>query len=235
MARARADDLSGLEQRVGHVFADRALLELALTHVSVTHGRGASYQRLEFLGDRVLGLAVSSMLYAAFPNEEEGSLSRRLAELVRKESCADVARDWSVGPSLRLGDSEAQTGGAEKPAILGDVCEAIIGAVYLDAGFDAAAQVIARMWEPRMRAPRRPLRDPKTSLQEWAQARGLPTPTYATVKRSGPDHAPQFVISVSLEGFAPAEAAGGSKRVAEQAAAEAFMRREGVASASGAA
>lgn len=235
MARARVADLAVLEQRLGHAFADQALLELAVTHVSVTHGRGASYQRLEFLGDRVLGLAVSSMLYAAFPKEEEGSLSRRLAELVRKESCADVARDWGVGPHLRLGESEVQTGGAEKPAILGDVCEAIIGAVYLDAGYEAAASLIARGWSARMHAPRRPLRDPKTTLQEWAQARGLPTPTYETVTRSGPDHAPQFVISVSIEGFAPAEAKGGSKRVAEQAAAEAFMRREGVASAPGAA
>ena len=229
MARPRAADRSSLEAAVGHVFADDALLELALTHISHSHGRGTSYQRLEFLGDRVLGLAVAAMLYRAFPKEEEGHLSRRLAELVRKESCAEVARAWGAGPFIRLGDSERQSGGAERPAILGDICEAIIGAVYLDAGYEAAARVVEHAWEPRMRAPRRPLRDPKTALQEWAQARGLPTPTYDIAARSGSDHAPHFVISVSLDGFAPAQASGGSKRVAEQAAAETFMRREGVA------
>ena len=231
MARARKIDRSRIEAAFGHIFADASLLELALTHISHSHGRGPSYQRLEFLGDRVLGLVVAAMLYRAFPKEEEGSLSRRLAELVRKESCAEVAGGWGVGDFIRLGDSERQSGGADKPAILGDICEAIIGAVYLDAGYEAAAQVVERAWEPRMRAPRRPLRDPKTSLQEWAQARGLPTPTYEIAARSGPDHAPQFVISVSIDGFAPAHASGGSKRVAEQAAAEIFMRREGVASA----
>lgn len=228
MARARADH-SALESRIGHVFADRALLELALTHVSHSNGRGPSYQRLEFLGDRVLGLAVSAMLYRAFPEEEEGKLSRRLAELVRKESCADVAREWGVGAFLRLGDSEAQNGGAEKTAILGDVCEGVIGAVFLDAGYSAATGVVERAWEAHMRAPRRPLRDAKTTLQEWAQARGLPTPTYAIAARTGPDHAPKFVISVAVDGFAPAEASGGSRRAAEQAAADVFMRREGVA------
>jgi ribonuclease-3 len=227
MARARAD-LSALESRIGHDFADKALVELALTHVSHSHGRGPSYQRLEFLGDRVLGLAVAAMLYRAFPKEEEGKLSRRLADLVRKESCADVARDWGVGAFLRLGDSEAQNGGAEKSAILGDVCEAILGAVFLDAGYDAAARLVERAWEARMRAPRRPLRDAKTTLQEWAQARGLQTPAYVIAARSGPDHAPKFIISVAVDGFAPAEASGGSRRAAEQAAADAFMRREGV-------
>lgn len=227
MARARAD-FSGLESRIGHDFADKALIELALTHVSHSHGRGPSYQRLEFLGDRVLGLAVAAMLYRAFAGEEEGKLSRRLAELVRKESCADVARDWGVGAFLRLGDSEAQNGGAEKTAILGDVCEAIVGAVFLDAGYEAAARLVERAWEARMRAPRRPLRDAKTTLQEWAQARGLPTPAYAIAARTGPDHAPKFIISVAVDGFAPAEASGGSRRAAEQAAADAFMRREGV-------
>lgn len=231
MAKKSRPDLDELEQRLGHAFKDRALLERALTHVSAIAARGArvdSYQRLEFLGDRVLGLAVSDMLHTAFPKAAEGELSRRLAELVRKETCADIAREWGVGDHLRLGGGEAQTGGAKKVAILGDVCESLIGAVYLDAGFEAARGLVGSNWSERMLKPRRPLRDPKTALQEWAQARGLETPVYREAGRSGPAHAPKFVIAVEVAGFDPTEAEGASKRSAEQAAARAFMTREGV-------
>lgn len=231
MARKSRPDLGELEQRIGHAFGDRSLLERALTHVSAIAARGArvdSYQRLEFLGDRVLGLAISDMLHAAFPKAAEGELSRRLAELVRKETCADIAREWGVGDHLRLGGGEAQTGGAKKVAILGDVCESLIGAVYLDAGFDSARELVRRNWSDRMLKPRRPLRDPKTALQEWAQARGLETPVYREAGRSGPAHAPKFIIAVDVAGFEPVEAEGASKRSAEQAAARAFMTREGV-------
>lgn len=231
MARKSRPDLGELEQRIGHAFGDRSLLERALTHVSAIAARGArvdSYQRLEFLGDRVLGLAISDMLHEAFPKAAEGELSRRLAELVRKETCADIAREWGVGEHLRLGGGEAQTGGAKKVAILGDVCESLIGAVYLDAGFDSARELVRRNWSDRMLKPRRPLRDPKTALQEWAQARGLDTPVYREAGRSGPAHAPKFIIAVDVAGFEPVEAEGASKRSAEQAAARAFMTREGV-------
>ena len=233
MSRGAArGDLGDLEATLGHSFADAGLARLALTHVSSVTGRdprAASYQRLEFLGDRVLGLAVSAMLYDAFPGAAEGELSRRLADLVRRESCAEVAADWDVGPLLRLGFGEAQSGGRGRQAILGDVCEALIGAVFLDGGFAAAEGLVRRAWGPRMLAPRRALQDPKTGLQEWAQARGKPTPAYAETGRSGPAHAPRFTVSVMIEGCASAEGTGSSKRHAEQAAAEAFMIREGFA------
>lgn len=231
MPRKPKPDLGALEERIGHTFADRALIERAVTHVSAVASRGArvdTYQRLEFLGDRVLGLAVSDMLFRAFPKAAEGELSQRLAELVRKETCADVATEWGVGLHVRLGGGEAQTGGAKKTAILGDVCEAIIGAVFIDAGFAAAQDLVRRNWTERMMKPRRPLRDPKTTLQEWAQARGLDTPVYREAGRSGPAHAPRFVIAVDINGFSSVEAEGASKRLAEQAAALAFMAREGV-------
>ena len=231
MARKARPDLAALESHIGHAFKDRTLLERALTHVSAISAGGAridSYQRLEFLGDRVLGLAVSDMLHAAFPKAAEGELSRRLAELVRKETCADIAREWGVGDHLRLGGGEAQTGGAKKVAILGDVCESIIGAVHLDGGFEAASDLVRRNWLERMMKPRRPLRDPKTALKEWAQARGLETPVYREADRSGPAHAPRFVIAVEVAGFESVAAEGASKRTAEQAAARAFLAREGV-------
>ena len=226
------DDVTALQARIGHVFADASLLERALTHVSAlpaqAQRRADSYQRLEFLGDRVLGLTVSDMLYEAFPEAEEGELSRRLADLVRKETCADVARGWGVGAVLRLGEGEAQTGGADKTAILGDICESLLGAVFLDAGYGAAEALVRRFFSEKMLNPVRPLRDPKTALQEWAQARGLPTPVYRQVGRSGPDHAPVFSIEVGVNGFEPALAEGSSKRFAEQASAQNFLEREGV-------
>jgi len=231
MARNPKPDIAALEERIGHRFGDRSLIERALTHVSAVAAKGArvdSYQRLEFLGDRVLGLAISDMLYAAIPKAAEGELSQRLAELVRKKTCADVANEWGVSDHVRLGGGEAQTGGAKKVAILGDVCESVIGAVYLDAGFHAARDLVQRTWSERMMKPRRPLRDPKTALQEWAQARGLDTPVYREAGRSGPAHAPKFVIEVEVAGFAPTQAEGASKRLADQAAARAFMAREGV-------
>jgi ribonuclease-3 len=231
MARKPKPDIAALEERIGHRFGDRSLIERALTHVSAVAAKGArvdSYQRLEFLGDRVLGLAISDMLYVAFPKAAEGELSQRLAELVRKETCADVANEWGVSDHVRLGGGEAQTGGAKKVAILGDLCESVIGAVYLDAGFQAARDLVQRNWGERMMKPRRPLRDPKTALQEWAQARGLETPIYREAGRSGPAHAPKFVIEVEVAGYAPTQAEGASKRLAEQAAARAFMAREGV-------
>lgn len=228
MGSSGREDLDALEASVGHGFAGRRLLEHALTHVSASSARPDSYERLEFLGDRVLGVVVAHMLYEAFPQESEGELSRRLADLVRKETCAEVAERWGVGPFIRLGDGEAQTGGRKKRAILGDICEAIIGAVFLDGGLSAADVVIRAAFAKRMHTPGRRLRDAKTSLQEWAQARRLPTPRYRLAARSGPDHAPFFEVAVEVDGFSAAVGAGASKRTAEQSAAQAFLDREGI-------
>ena len=221
---------SPLETTIGYRFRDKALLERALTHISALKGQGraGSYQRMEFLGDHVLGLAVSEMLFAAFPKAEEGELSRRLADLVRRESCADVARAIDLGAALRLGASEVRSGGRSRVAILADVCEALIGAVFLDGGYKAAKELVERYWSDRMRTPVRPLRDPKTVLQEWAQARGLPTPSYREVERIGPHHDPVFRVAVVLPEREPAEGRGRSKRAAEQAAAATLLAREGV-------
>jgi ribonuclease-3 len=229
--KRRRRGTGAFEDRIGYRFKDPALLEQALTHISALTGarnRGGSYQRLEFLGDHVLGLVVSDMLFRAFPKADEGEMSRRLADLVRKEACADVARSIDLGSAIRLGASENNAGGRGRAAILADVCEALIGAVFIDGGYPAASELIERLWEARMRAPARPLRDAKTVLQEWAQARGLPTPAYREVERKGPDHDPEFRVTVELPDRATAEGLGRSKRAAEQAAAAAMLTREGV-------
>lgn len=232
----RRKSTSALEERIGHRFSDPKLLEHALTHVSAVSGarkRTESYQRLEFLGDHVLGLVVSDLLFRAFPKAEEGELSRRLADLVRREACAEAAVAMELGPHIRLGGGETNSGGRRKRAILADVCEAVIGAVFLDGGYAAAEQLIERFWRERMFEPHRPLRDAKTMLQEWAQGRGLPTPVYRETERRGPDHRPEFWVAVELPGLAATKGKGASKRDAEQAAAAAMLAREGVAKASG--
>ncbi len=229
MARRNKPELAELEAVLGHVFADKDLLARALTHVSApSTGGGArvqSYQRLEFLGDRVLGVAVAEMLYRAYPQATEGELSMRLAKLVRRETCAAVAEDWDVGPHIVLGQGEARGGGRKKGAILSDVCESLIGAVYLDAGYDAARELVARSWKDRMSADLEPERDAKTAVQEWAQGRSLPAPHYVEVSRSGPPHLPVFTMEVRLDGFEPERGEASSKRAAEQAAAQAFLDR----------
>lgn len=224
MARER-HALAAIEAEIGHPFARPALLEEALTHVSAgTEGR--SYQRLEFLGDRVLGLVVTGMLFDAFPAAPEGELSKRLAALVRKEVCAEVARDWSLGDYLRLGAGERRSGAREREAILADACEALIGAVYLDGGLEAADRLVRANWLARMVAPAIALRDAKTTLQEVVQAKGLPVPVYRDVGRKGPDHAPEFEVAVKVERHAEARGTGRTKRLAERAAAENWLRRE---------
>jgi ribonuclease III len=225
LAKAQPD-IARLQAAVGHIFRDQKLLEHALTHVSsVKSGaiRLQSYQRLEFLGDRVLGLAVAKMLSLTFAEAEEGELARRMAELVRKETCADVAIDWDVGPNLRLGAGEVQSGGRKRVTILADVCEAIIGAVFLDAGYDVAETVVDRAWRGRLTEPEGGRRDPKTLLQELSQSRRLGMPTYAEVSRSGPAHRMHFVMAVSIDGLGAAEGEGASKREAEQAAARSLL------------
>ena len=215
-----------LQFRLGYKFADPDLLDRALTHssfVSPAKRIERSYQRLEFLGDRVLGLVVADMLYLRYPKANEGELSRTLNTLVRKETCAIIARTLDLGREMNLGDSEARTGGAEKEAILGDVAEAVIGAIYCDGGLGKAYEFVERMFEEFLADGQANKADAKTTLQEWAQARGLEPPTYIQVDRSGPDHAPEFTIAVTLGEYEQLSATGPSKKIAEHKAAELFL------------
>lgn len=224
--------IAGTEARIGYSFSNPALLNTAFTHVSAlkpaTRNRADSYQRLEFLGDHVLGLIVSDMLFRAFPKADEGELSKRLADLVRRESCADVAKSLGLLDDIKLGMVKAVESARLRKSVLGDICEAVIGAIFLDGGYEAARQFIGRNWTERMHKLRRPPRDPKTVLQEWAQGKGLPTPVYREVERTGPHHDPQFRVAVDLPGLASAEGLGGNKRAAEKAAASVMIEREGV-------
>jgi len=231
MAARAKPDLADLEAKLGHVFLDRGLLERALTHMSAAPldaKRTGSYQRLEFLGDRVLGMCVAELLFRTYPAAEEGELSRRLADLVRKETCADMAMAWGIGPYLRLGDGEASSGARKNRAILADACESVVGAVFLDGGYDSARRLLHAALGARLRQTSKPQRDAKTALQEWAQGQGLPTPSYVEVGRSGPDHAPVFKVAARVQGLSDGIGEGRSKRLAEQVAAENFLRREGL-------
>jgi len=230
---AARDALGALERRLGYAFADCALLETALTHGSAAAAAAASYQRLEFLGDRVLALVVSEMLLAAFPAASEGELAQRLTGLIRNETCADVARALDLGEAIRLGAGEVQSGGRAKSAILGDVCEAIIGAIYLDGGIEPSRRLIETHWRERMLASNVSLRDAKTTLQEWAQGQGLAAPGYTIIARSGPDHAPHFEVEVQVENVPPTRGEGRTRREAEQAAAGAMLVRHGIWPGSG--
>lgn len=216
-------ELKALEARLGHTFERPDLLVRAVTHSSMSSPTRQDNQRLEFLGDRVLGLVMSEALLEHDKSASEGQLAPRFNALVRKETCADVAREIDLGAGLKLGRSEMMSGGRRKQALLGDAMEAVIAAVYRDAGFDVARAMILRLWGSRVQSVEADARDPKTSLQEWAQARKLPPPHYEMVKRSGPDHAPVFTIAVRLENGLSAEATDNSKRKAEQAAAKALL------------
>ncbi|MCH7930930.1 MAG: ribonuclease III [Proteobacteria bacterium] len=214
---------------LGHDFARPALLAEALTHPSARGGGG--YERLEFLGDRVLGLIVADMLMAAFPAEPEGALSKRLAALVRREALARVGESLAVGDLLAMSRGEDEAGGRSNPAILADAVEALIGALYLDGGMAAAGAFVRGHWTAMMEADGTPPQDSKTRLQEWAQGGSLPLPSYATVAAEGPPHSPTFEVEVSVEGHAPERGRGPSKRAAEQAAAKKLLagiaRRDG--------
>ncbi len=218
-------ELKALEARLGHEFSDPGLLVRAVTHSSMSSATRDDNQRLEFLGDRVLGLVMAQAVLDHDRAATEGQLAPRFNALVRKETCADVARQVDIGAVLKLGRSEMVSGGRRKQALLGDAMEAVIAAVYLDAGFDAAQAMILRLWGDRVRRVEADARDAKTALQEWAQARGLQPPRYVEVARSGPDHAPQFTIEAQLDGQTPTQATAGSKRQAEQAVAKALLAR----------
>ncbi len=220
-------DLKAFEGRIGHRFAEPELLLRAVTHSSMSSPTREDNQRLEFLGDRVLGLVMSEALLARDKSATEGQLAPRFNALVRKEACADVAKDIDLGAVLKLGRSEMMSGGRRKQALLGDAMEAVIAAVYLDAGFEAARTMVLRLWGSRIEDVKADARDAKTSLQEWAQARGQKPPKYVETARSGPDHAPVFTIRVELENGESEDATAGSKRQAEQAAAKALLARLG--------
>lgn len=236
MANGRTGAVAELVRRLGYDFADVALLERALTHASVgegvapqTHKAPRDNERLEFLGDRVLGLLVASRLHEDFPDADEGQLSSRLHALVDKEACARVGARLAIGQALRLSPGETKSGGRRKGGLMADAVEAVLAAVFLDGGLDAARSVFAQAWaEELKRTPDRAVANPKSVLQEWAQGQGRPLPSYRIVARSGSDHAPTFKVETAIEGFEPATAEGRSRQDAEKAAATAMLKREGV-------
>lgn len=194
-----------------------------MTHAST--GADTNYERLEFLGDRVLGLLMAEILYAAFPQEAEGDLAKRHAALVQGELLATIAREINLGDALILSEGERGAGGADNENMLADGLEALIGAIYLDAGLEPCRRLLTALWGERVNILSNPPQDPKTALQEWAQGRGLPLPVYEVAGREGPDHAPRFTISVTVQGFPPAQAAGPSRRAAEKEAARILLER----------
>lgn len=217
-----------LQDRLGYGFAAIELLEEALTHSSF-QGEGRrrrhSNERLEFLGDRVLGLVIADLLFHEFRGEEVGALARRHTALVCRDALAQVADELGLAACIRLSRGEEDAGGRRNPGLLGDACEALIAAVYLDGGFDAAREVVQRLWRPLLERDAPPPKDAKTGLQEWAQGQGLPLPLYLETDRSGPPHAPVFRVQVTVEGFEPVAASGSSKRTAERAAAELMLTK----------
>ena len=218
-------DLQEFCDRLGHRFKRPEFLIRALTHPSIGSNTRGDNQRLEFLGDRVLGLVMAEALYDADQSATEGQLAPRFNALVRKETCADVARQVDIGAVLKLGRSEMKSGGRRKEALLADAMEAVIAAVYRDSGFEAARRVVLSLWGDRIDRVESDARDAKTALQEWAQARGEPPPDYVEIGREGPDHQPVFVIEVRLVGGQTERATAGSKRIAEHAAARALLDR----------
>lgn len=216
-------ELKAFQNRLGHEFAQADYLVSAVTHPSMSSPSREDNQRLEFLGDRVLGLVMAEALLHEDKKATEGQMAPRFNALVRKETCADVARQIDLGAVMKLGRSEMMSGGRRKQALLGDAMEAVIAAVYLDAGFAKAQKVVLHLWGDRVRTVDEDARDAKTSLQEWAQARKMPPPKYEELARSGPDHAPVFTIAAKLQNGSTAQATAGSKRQAEQAAASALL------------
>ena len=220
-------DLLQFSDHIGYEFKDPGLLITALTHSSISSATRSDNERLEFLGDRVLGLVMAQALLDVDTKASEGQLAPRFNALVRKETCADVARSIGVGAMLKLGRSEMISGGRRKEALLGDAMEALIAAVYRDGGFSAAQSLILRLWNTRITSVKADARDPKTALQEWAQARKGSPPRYVELSRAGPDHSPLFEIEVQLHSGEVARSKAGSKRQAEQAAAQQMLERLG--------
>lgn len=219
--------LAKLEKEFGHVFRNKHYARAALTHAS--SGNGVNYERLEFLGDRVLGLVIAKFLYDTFPDEAEGDLAKRLAALVRGELLGEIAETIGLGSYIVFSGAEAHAGGAKNANILSDVLEALIGALYLDSGYEKCRKLIERLWADHFFEMKTPPQHPKTALQEWAQGAGLPLPSYKIIKQHGPDHAPVFEIELSVKGYRPVTAQGNSRQEAEKQAALQFLEREGKA------
>ena len=207
-----------VEKLAGYTFAKTSLLDEALTHPSMSGSY--NYQRLEFLGDRVLGLVISTWLLEEYPSEAEGKLNRRFTALVRRETLAEMSVTLGIAKALKLTPGAEQEGTRDKEAIQADVCESFIGALYLDGGFGAANAFIRQHWKLLIGAGPSAFRDSKTVLQEWCQARAIAVPSYSVVEQTGPDHDPVFTIEVKIDGHGTARASGPAKRIAEQAAAQ---------------
>ena len=223
----KSEAIRSFEQRLGYEFSNLSLLVEALTHSSIASDFRKDNQRLEFLGDRVLGLVMAEALLEIDQTAPEGTLAPRFNALVRKETCAEVARQIELGGVLKIGRSEMLSGGRRKDALLGDGMEAIIAAIYKDGGFEIAKTIIIKLWGDRIKNVKVDARDAKTMLQEWAQARGQNPPNYEVISRSGPDHAPDFLVKVILASGETSEAMAGSKRQAEQMAAKALLQKIG--------
>lgn len=232
MASARADDLKAvagrLSRRLGHEFRDLERLKTALTHASARQQDRDDYQRLEFLGDRVLGIAVAEMLFAMFPEADEGELSVRLNALVNAQTCADIGSRIELDSFIQTGSDIKSLRGRKGANLRADVIEALIAVVYLEGGLDAVRAIITRYWKPLASAAHAARRDAKTELQEWAHRSGAASPVYTIESREGPDHDPRFTVSVTIAGFEAGFGTGRSKREAEQAAAEEVLIREKV-------
>ncbi len=228
----KSSDRARLEEKLGHGFANPNLLDRALTHASAVGGSSrkqpGTYQRLEFLGDRVLGLVIADALIDRFPEAPEGELSRLFHRLVSGETCASVAEEIGLEDYVRMGKGPKNRVAKATANVLGDVCEALIGAIYRDGGLDPARSFVERYFVPRIETTLDARRDAKTELQEWAHKRGFETPSYEETQRSGPDHKPEFEIEVRVGDIAPSRGKGGSKREAEHEAAAGLLRREGV-------
>ena len=230
MPKARDTALKDLCARLGHEFSDPALLKVALTHASARAGAcpQEDNERLEFLGDRVLGLAIAELLADSFPKAREGELARWFNHLVRAETCAEIAQEWELGTFILMSGGEAGSGGRSKKTILANACEAVLGAIFIDGGYAVARDIVHRFWATELSGYGLAVPDAKSVLQEWAQGRRLPLPRYIEIAREGPDHAPRFTAEVQIDGVAPERGHGANKRAAEQAAALAMLLREGV-------
>lgn len=230
MPKRRDTALQQLFERLGFAFKDRALVELALTHASARPSLkpNEDNERLEFLGDRVLGLAIAELLTQTFPEASEGDLARRYNQLVRAETCAEIAKEWELGQLILMSGGEAESGGRGKKTILANACEALLGAIFTDRGYEPARDIVHRFWERLLGELEIAAPDAKSVLQEWAQGRKLALPRYLEIAREGPDHAPRFTSEVHIEGIEPERGQGANKRAAEQEAAYRMLLREGV-------
>lgn len=230
MPKRRDTALQQFFERLGFAFKESELVELALTHASARPSLkpNEDNERLEFLGDRVLGLAIAELLTQTFPEASEGELARRYNQLVRAETCAEIAKEWELGQLILMSGGEADSGGRSKKTILANACEAVLGAIFCEAGYQAARDVVFRFWASELASLDLALPDAKSILQEWAQGRRLSLPRYVEIAREGPDHKPRFTAEVQIDGVAPERGHGANKRAAEQAAALAMLLREGV-------